>query len=135
MEYDYLNFIDFIAVSSNSLRTHPQDGPQNLAKQAQENEWRFPYLFDYDQSLAKALKAACTPDFFLFAPANDKEQKLVYRGQLDDSRPANSLPLNGSDLRNAINALLSSQPIFSKQKPSIGCNIKWHPGSEPNWFS
>ena len=123
-----------IAISSNSLITHPQDGPIYLAKQAKENGWKFPYLFDENQSFAKALKAACTPDFFLFAPSPDGVQKLFYRGQFDKSRPGNNLPVNGSDIRKGIDAILQSKPIPLDQKPSIGCNIKWHPGKEPYWF-
>ncbi len=132
LQNDYLNLIELLAISSNSLKTHPQDNPQNLSNQAKQNSWFFPYAFDEDQSLAKALNAACTPDFFLFAPSSKEEQLLVYRGQLDDSRPGNDLLVTGRDIRNAIDALLKFQPISSVQKPSIGCNIKWHPGEEPS---
>ena len=135
LQNDYLDEIYFIAISSNSLKTHPQDGPKNLAKQAKKNGWNFPYLFDKNQVLAKALKAACTPDFFVFAPSKKElEQKLIYRGQLDSSRPGNNVEVTGEDLRSAIRALLSGEDISSDQKPSIGCNIKWHPGREPSWF-
>jgi hypothetical protein len=92
--------------------------------------YSFPYLFDEKQTVAKAYRAACTPDFYVF----DAEQKLVYRGQLDDSRPSNSLPVDGRDLRAALNAVLASDKLSSNQKPSIGCNIKWVAGNEPDYF-
>src|SRR5208337_2277895 len=92
--------------------------------------YSFPYLYDESQEVAKSYKAACTPDFFLF----DQHQRLVYRGQLDDSRPGNGLPVTGKDLRTALDAVLAGQPISPHQKPSIGCNIKWKPGNEPEFF-
>ena len=113
--------IGFIAISSNDVENYPQDAPHLMKKKAQEEGYPFPYLFDETQEIAKAYNAACTPDLYLF----DGSLKLVYRGQLDDSRPGNGLPLNGNDLRNAIEALLNDQNIASVQKPSIGCNIKW----------
>jgi peroxiredoxin len=127
--------LQIIAISSNSLQTHPQDGPEQLKAQALEQGFNFPYLFDADQSVAKAYRAACTPDFFLFAAEGGAGAwSLAYRGQLDDSRPGNGRPVTGRDLRQAIDALLSGQPLPQEQKPSIGCNIKWTPGNEPDYF-
>jgi len=113
--------VSFVAISSNDVDNYPQDGPQLMKEQAQKVGYTFPYLYDESQEVAKAYDAACTPDFYLF----DSNLKLVYRGQLDDSRPGNGFPLNGKDLRNALNALLAQKPIPEDQKPSIGCNIKW----------
>ena len=135
IDQDFGDRVQLIAISSNSLKTHPQDGPEQLANQAKKNNWRFPYLLDLDQSFAKALKAACTPDFFLFAGNSDSGHKLTYRGQLDNSRPGNDLPVTGQDLRLALEAVLDGRAPDKEQKPSIGCNIKWHPGKEPDWFS
>ena len=126
--------VQFIAISSNSLITHPQDSPSLLASQANKLGWRFPYLFDSDQKLAKALKAACTPDFYIFWPSNNEDLKLKYRGQMDGSRPGNEIPVSGDDIRLALRSLLNGEDISPDQKPSIGCNIKWHPGMEPEWF-
>ncbi|WP_320665078.1 thioredoxin family protein [Prochlorococcus sp. MIT 1223] len=135
LQEDYGEKIYMIAVSSNSLITHPQDAPVYLSKQANTNGWRFPYLFDQDQLLAKSLMAACTPDFFLFAPSLiNGEHELQYRGQLDGSRPANGIPVTGKDLRQALDKVLNGEPVNVDQNPSIGCNIKWHPGKEPFWF-
>jgi len=134
LDEDYGEMIQIIAISSNSLITHPQDGPENLAKQANQQGWTFPYLFDSDQGLAKALKAACTPDFFLFCPSPEGEHKLRYRGQLDNSRPGNKIPCTAEDLRCALDLVLEGKVVDFEQKPSIGCNIKWHPGKEPSWF-
>lgn len=113
--------INFVAISSNDVENYPQDAPHLMKEKAQEMDYTFPYLYDETQEVAKAFDAACTPDFYLF----DGDLKLVYRGQLDDSRPGNGLPLTGSDLRNAMDALLEGRTIDSNQKPSIGCNIKW----------
>ncbi len=113
--------IAFLAISSNDVINYPQDGPSLMKEHAIKNEYSFPYLYDETQEVAKAYDAACTPDFYLF----DAHLKLAYRGQLDNSRPGNSIPLTGTDLRNAINALLESKPISTDQRPSIGCNIKW----------
>ena len=113
--------IAFIAISSNDVINYPQDGPSLMKEHAIKNEYSFPYLYDETQEAAKAYDAACTPDFYLF----DAHLKLAYRGQLDSSRPGNSIPLSGNDLRNAIKALLESKPISKDQRPSIGCNIKW----------
>ncbi|WP_190809379.1 thioredoxin family protein [Flagellimonas sp. S3867] len=113
--------IGFIAISSNDIVNYPQDAPHLMKKKAQEEGYSFPYLFDETQEVAKAYDAACTPDFYLF----DSNIKLVYRGQLDDSRPGNGIPLTGYDLRNALDSLLKGEAIDENQKPSIGCNIKW----------
>lgn len=134
LDEDYGEMIQIIAISSNSLITHPQDGPENLAQQANDQGWTFPYLFDADQGLAKALQAACTPDFFLFSSSLEGEKQLRYRGQLDNSRPGNEIPVTAGDLRSALDAVLGGELIDFEQKPSIGCNIKWHPGKEPSWF-
>lgn len=113
--------IGIIAISSNDSLKYPQDGPERMSIFAFENKIDFPYLFDESQQVAKAYEAACTPDFYLF----DIRDKLVYRGQLDDSRPGNNIPLSGSDLRGAIDGVLYNRTIPKNQKPSIGCNIKW----------
>ncbi|MCL6265231.1 thioredoxin family protein [Flagellimonas myxillae] len=113
--------IGFVAISSNDVVNYPDDAPHLMKKKAQEEGYTFPYLYDETQDVAKAYDAACTPDFFLF----DGDLCLVYRGQLDDSRPGNGLPLTGKDLRNALDALLEGREISGEQKPSIGCNIKW----------
>ena len=118
------------AINSNDARKYPADGPAGMKQLAAERGYTFPYLIDADQSVAKAYHAACTPDFYLF----DAAGKLVYRGQLDDSRPGNSVPVDGKDLRGAIDALLAGEPVSGQQVPSIGCNIKWIAGNEPPWF-
>jgi thiol-disulfide isomerase/thioredoxin len=118
-----------VAIGSNSERTHPQDGPAGMAEQARLHGWSFPYLQDAEQTVAHAFRAACTPDLFLF----DAAHQLAYRGQLDGSRPGNALPLDGRDLRAALTAVLAGQPPAAEQIASIGCNIKWHPGREPEW--
>ena len=123
LEADFGSQVQLVAISSNSTLTHPQDGPEGLQEQAKRNGWSFLYLFDASQAVARAFQAACTPDLYLFNGAH----KLVYRGQLDASRPGNDQALDGRDLRAAITALLSHQPISPEQTPSIGCNIKWHP--------
>jgi thiol-disulfide isomerase/thioredoxin len=119
-----------IAINSNNIETHPQDGPDSMKQLAVLERWEFPFAFDATQEVAKAFRAACTPDFFLF----DEDQKLAYRGQLDDSRPQNGKPLSGADLRAAIEAVLAGKAPAADQKASIGCNIKWKPGNEPEWF-
>src|SRR5580698_9683471 len=110
-----------VAISSNDVTTHPADSPAGLKQQAKENDFKFPYLYDESQAVAHAYNAACTPDPYLF----DKDFKLVYRGQYDDSRPGNGVPVTGKDLRAAIDAVLAGKPAPTEQKPSIGCNIKW----------
>ena len=128
---DYENKeLGIVAISSNDTETHPDDSPENLKRQAEELSFNFPYCYDESQAVAKAYTAACTPDFFLF----DKKRKLVYRGQLDDSRPENFKPVTGKDLRKAIDNLLADKPVSQEQKPSAGCNIKWKPGNEPDYF-
>jgi peroxiredoxin len=116
-----------VAISSNDPVEYPEDAPQSLAEEAREAGYAFPYLFDETQEVAKAYTAACTPDFFLF----DADRALAYRGQLDDSRPSNGLPVTGVDLRAAIEAVLSGEPVSDDQRASIGCSIKWRAGNEP----
>ena len=113
--------VGIVAISSNDVTSHPEDSPTKLAYQAQELELNFPYLFDESQDVARAYDAQCTPDFFLY----DGQGKLVYRGQLDDSRPGSEIPVTGSDLRAALDALISGRAVSTEQRPSIGCNIKW----------
>lgn len=119
-----------VGVSSNDVSNYPADSPARMAEEAKAAGYLFPYLYDEAQSVAKAYRAACTPDFYLF----DKAQKLVYRGQLDDSRPGNNIPVTGRDLRAALDAVLAGKPVPANQKSSIGCNIKWKPGNEPDYF-
>lgn len=113
--------LGIVAISSNDIEKYPEDSPEKMTEFAFQNKIDFPYLFDETQEIAKAYDAACTPDFFLF----DSQNKLFYRGQLDDSRPGNGIPLSGSDLRSAIDALIYNRTLSDIQKPSIGCNIKW----------
>ena len=114
------------AISSNDVATHPDDSPEQMVHEAERRGYTFPYLYDEDQSVAKAYKAACTPDFYVF----DVEKKLVYRGQLDDSRPDSGIPVTGADLRAALDAAIAGQPQPEGQKPSLGCNIKWKEAPE-----
>ncbi len=118
---DFNKNIKFVAISSNDIENYPQDAPDKMISFKEEYGMNFPYLFDESQNVAKTYEAACTPDFYLF----DRNLKLVYRGQMDDSRPGNDEPLNGKDLRTAINQLIQGDAIPKDQKPSIGCNIKW----------
>ena len=134
VERDYGGQVQLVGVSSNSLVTHPQDGPQQLADQARRHGWRFPYLLDEQQGLAKDLQAACTPEFYLFSPDEAGLQTLRYRGQLDGSRPGNDVVLDGQDLRAALKAVLGGTPVNPDQRASVGCNVKWNPGQEPEWF-
>ena len=124
--------VAIVAISSNSVETHPDDGFEKMAEEKKKIGYSFPYLYDPTQEVAKAYEAACTPDFFVF----DKERKLQYRGQFDDSRPRTEspAPVTGRDLRAAVDALLAGEKPAAVQKPSIGCNIKWKPGNEPQWF-
>ena len=131
-EFD--NKLQIVAISSNDILTHPADSPENLKIQADSNGWNFPYLYDQDQSFAKKLEAACTPDFYLFSNLGNQNFSLFYHGQLDSSRPSNDIPLTGKDLRAAIIALENNQLYSSFQLPSLGCNIKWTHGNEPIWF-
>lgn len=118
--------IGFAAISANDAVNYPEDAPDRMKKVALELGYPFPYLYDETQAVAKAYDAACTPDFFIY----DKNLQLVYRGQLDDSRPGNSIPVTGSDVRNALDCLRANQPVPINQKPSIGCNIKWKYGMD-----
>ncbi|MEX0289115.1 MAG: thioredoxin family protein [Flavobacteriaceae bacterium] len=113
--------IGFVGISSNDIENYPQDAPDKMKINALEEGYPFPYLFDETQQVARDYDAACTPDFYVF----NADLELVYRGQLDDSRPGNGLPVTGTDIRNALNALLGGTEISEMQKPSIGCNIKW----------
>jgi len=122
--------IAVVGISSNSVESHPQDGPDAMREEAARVGYHFPYLYDASQAVAKAYRAACTPDIFLF----DETRKLVYRGQFDASRPGNKLPVTGEDLRAALDALLEGGPPLAEQKASIGCNIKWIPGNEPEYY-
>ncbi len=127
---DFRGRVGIVAISSNDAVKHPDDGPAKMTMEAKDAGYTFPYLYDETQAVAKAYKAACTPDFFLF----DKSHRLVYRGQLDESRPKNGLPVTGADLRAAVDATLTGKPVPATQLPSIGCNIKWKPGNEPAYF-
>ena len=118
-----------VGINSNDAANYPEDRPEMMDKVARQKGFTFPYLYDETQDVAKAYHAACTPDFFLF----DKQGKLVYRGQMDDSRPGNGIPVTGADLRAALDAILEAKPAPAKQKPSMGCNIKWKPGAEPDY--
>ena len=128
---DYLpRDVSIVAINSNDVSTHPADSPEKMKLEAETWGYDFPYVFDEDQRVAKAYRAACTPDFFLF----DADKALVYRGQLDDSRPSNGVPVTGHDLRAALDAVLAGEGVPAKQTPSIGCNIKWSPGNAPDYF-
>lgn len=116
-----------VTISSNSVSTHPQDGPQFMAEEAQLFKYPFPYLYDETQDAARDFGAVCTPEFFLFKKDGRRPFELVYHGQFDDSRPSNNVPITGRDLSLAIDCVLSGQPVSSAQKPSVGCSIKWHP--------
>lgn len=120
-----------VAINSNDTSAHPDDSPERMVHEVEERGYPFPYLFDEDQSVAKAYHAACTPDFFLF----DKQQRLVYRGQFDASRPGNGIPITGADLRRAVDCVLADKSVPAEQRPSIGCNIKWRTGQEPEYFN
>lgn len=120
-----------VGISSNDITHHPDDAPAKMAEEIQARGYTFPYLYDESQAVAKAYRAACTPDFYLF----DKDQKLAYRGQLDASRPGNGLPVTGEDLRAALDAVLAGKSASEQQKASIGCNIKWKPGHAPEYFA
>lgn len=120
-----------VAINSNDVTTHPDDSPQRMQEDARRYGYTFPYLYDESQEVARAYHAACTPDFFLF----DRQHRLVYRGQFDDSRPQSGIPVTGEDLRRACDAVLSGREVPADQKPSIGCNIKWKPGNAPQYFT
>ena len=128
---DYQNkSLAIVAISSNDVGKYPDDSPENIKLMTQKLNLNFPFCYDETQEVAKAYTAACTPDFFLY----NNSRKLVYRGQLDDSRPSNQIPVTGADLRQAIDCLLAHKPLNFPQKPSIGCNIKWKQGQEPDYF-
>lgn len=128
---DYLRQgVGIVAINSNDVRNYPQDGPEHMKALADREGWEFPYLLDATQQVAVDYRAACTPDFFVF----DKERRLVYRGQLDDSRPGNGRPVTGKDLRAALDAVLAGEAVAESQTASLGCNIKWTPGNAPNYY-
>lgn len=122
--------VGVVGISSNDVVNYPADGPARMKTEAVRAGYTFPYLYDESQEVAKAYRAACTPDFFLF----DRDQKLAYRGQLDASRPGNGVPVTGEDLRAALDAVLSGGVASQEQTPSLGCNIKWKVGNEPDYF-
>ncbi len=124
------NGLGIVAISSNSVITHPEDAPDQLKAMADRLGFNFPYLYDESQEVAKAYTAACTPDFFLF----DADSRLAYRGRLDGSRPGNGIPVDGRDLRAAIDSVLAGAAAPGSQLPSAGCNIKWAPGNAPGYF-
>jgi thiol-disulfide isomerase/thioredoxin len=126
---DYAGKVGFVGINSNDVENYPDDRPELMTAEAKKAGYTFPYLYDATQDVAKAYKAACTPDFFLF----DKSRRLVYRGQLDDSRPGSGVP-TGKDLRAALDAVVSGKGPSGQQKPSMGCNIKWIAGSEPEYY-
>jgi peroxiredoxin len=121
--------LGIVGINANDVETHPDDSPVKMAEEARRRGYVFPYLFDATQAVAKAYRAACTPDLYLF----DAQRRLVYRGQFDSSRPSNTIPVTGEDLRAAADQVLAGGPVLVEQRPSIGCNIKWKPGNEPNY--
>jgi peroxiredoxin len=121
--------VAFVAISSNDVENYAQDSPEKMKEEAAAAGYTFPYLYDATQDVAKGYRAACTPDFYVF----DGDLKLVYRGQLDDSRPGNDRPVTGKDIRSALDAVLAGKPVSEDQQPSIGCNIKWIPGNAPDY--
>jgi peroxiredoxin len=123
--------IGVVGISSNDVSSHPEDAPEKMKTEAQMQGYRFPYLYDADQQVARAYRAACTPDFYLF----DDARELYYRGQMDETRPKQGVPPTGKDLRAALDALLAGQDSPQPQRPSIGCNIKWVAGQEPDYFN
>ena len=119
-----------VGINSNDVNTHPEDSPEMMAKEIKAIGYSFPYLYDETQETAKAYCAACTPDFYVFGG----ERRLIYRGQMDDSRPGNNRPITGADVRAALDAVLAGKPVPGDQKPSLGCNIKWKPGNDPHYY-
>ncbi len=122
--------VAFVGINANDVNEFPEDRPEKMAEFARAKGIPFPYLYDETQEVAKQYHAACTPDFFVF----DEDRRLVYRGQMDDSRPGSTVPVTGADLRVALDAVLEGEAVPEKQKPSMGCNIKWKPGNEPDYF-
>ncbi len=120
-----------VAINSNDLAAYPEDGPDAMRKESAEFGYVFPYLIDATQETAKAYRAACTPDFYLF----DATRRLAYRGQFDASRPGSGVPVTGADLRAAVDAVLAGRPVPPEQRPSVGCNIKWKAGNAPDYFA
>lgn len=122
--------LGMVAISSNDAEKYPDDSPERMKEEKEQIGYPFPYLYDYTQEAAATYRAACTPDFFLF----DQQRRLVYRGRFDSSSPGKSDPVTGNDLRQAVDALLAGAEVPQKQYPSIGCNIKWQPGNEPDYY-
>jgi peroxiredoxin len=122
--------VGIVGINSNDVANYPADSPAKMAEEVKAAGYTFPYLYDESQAVAKAYRAACTPDIYLF----DQARRLVYRGQFDASRPGNGLPVTGSDLRAALDAVLAGRPVSATQTPRIGCNIKWKPGNEPEYY-
>ncbi len=120
-----------VAINSNDVESYPDDRPEKMAEESQQADYTFPYLYDESQQVAKAYRAACTPDLYLF----DRNRRLAYRGQFDDSRPGNGRPVTGTDLRTALDAVLAGRAVPAEQRPSIGCNIKWKRQNAPDYFS
>jgi len=118
-----------VGINANDVSSHPDDSPEKMAEEIEQAGYVFPYLYDESQAVAKAYRAACTPEFYLF----DADRRLVYRGQFDDSRPESGRPVTGADLRSAVDAVLAGRPVAPDQTPSVGCNIKWKPGNEPDY--
>ena len=128
---DYqLRGVAIVGINSNDMENYPEDSPAKMKAEVKSAGYMFPYLYDETQAVAKAYRAACTPDIYLF----DEKQKLVYRGQFDDSRPGNGVPVTGTDLRAALDAVLAGKPVSQNQKASMGCNIKWKAGNAPDYF-
>jgi peroxiredoxin len=119
-----------VGINANDAENYPEDSPEKMAEEIERAGYTFPYLFDETQEVAKAYRASCTPDFYVF----DRSQKLAYRGQMDDSRPGNNIPVTGTDLRAALDAVLKGKAVNQDQTPSMGCNIKWKAGNEPDYF-
>jgi peroxiredoxin len=119
-----------VGINANDVANFPDDAPAKMAEEVKSRGYTFPYLYDESQAVAQAYRAACTPDFFVF----DRARRLAYRGQMDDSRPESGIPVTGADLRAALDAVLAGKPAAAQQKPSLGCNIKWKPGNEPDYF-
>ena len=131
--HDYGSRVGMVAIMSNDIENYPDDAPKHMKQEKITRDYPFPYLYDESQDIAKAYTAACTPDFFLF----DENHRLAYRGQLDDSRPKadDASPVTGEDLRRALDAVLEGREVPAVQRPSMGCNIKWKPGNEPDYFA